>query len=315
MKYRVLIVGAGAVGVACAMSMMYSQIASHLILTDIKMDKAQGEALDLAHAAPLMGAPQVEALPMDALVPVDLCVITAGAKQHPGETRLELLARNAHAMREIAEAIERGGLPRVVVVVSNPVDVMTELLRARWEPLGVAVLGTGTVLDTTRLRSFISEKFAIHPSSVHAWVLGEHGDSSVSMLDSARVAGVPLREFCARNGVPFDDAWRDALTREVRGAAQEIIARKGATSHAIGAVTARIARAIARDERTVLTVSTYSKELSCTLGLPAIVGSHGATSLGLPECSARERSELAHSAEVVREAIAQARAHLDQRNS
>lgn len=285
---HVVVIGAGSVGVACASSMLASGLPRRLTLADLDHAKAEGEALDFAHAAPMLGGATVDAMPLAEVSGGELCVITAGAKQRPGESRLDLRTRNEEALDRIAERLEAGGLPRVCLVVTNPVDLATERLRRRWEGR-VHVLGTGTVLDTMRLRGLLSRRLAVSAESVHAWVVGEHGDSSVCLLDSARVAGVPLATFLERRGQALDEALRTSIESEVRGAAYRVIERKGATSHAIGVVVARIARAIARDERSVLPV-TVPVEPGVSFGAPAVVGRNGAEPAGPPELSPREKA-------------------------
>lgn len=302
-RREIVIVGSGAVGVAVASSVLHGHLAPRLVLADAVDAKAEGEALDFAHAAPLLGGAEVCAVPMDAVRGGDLCVITAGVKQRPGETRMQLFERNVEALSRIAALLERNGLPRVALVVTNPVDAMTELLRRRWAPRGVHVLGSGTVLDTMRLRRLLSERLRVSAESIHAHVVGEHGDSSVCLLDSARVGAVPLPEWCARAKKPLGPEERAQIVREVRGAAYSVIERKGATSHAIGVATARIVRAIVRDERAILPVSAPVDERTC-IGVPCVVGADGARAEGLPELSAAERGALEASLEAVRTACA-----------
>lgn len=297
---EIVVVGAGAVGVAIATSVLHGGLADRLILSDVVGEKAEGEALDFAHGAPLLGGATVEAVPLGRVRGGDVCIVTAGAKQRAGETRQDLLARNVTALHGIADRLEANGLPRVLLVVTNPVDTMTELLRRRFRGRDVVVLGSGTVLDTMRLRRVLAGRLGVAAGSVHAMVVGEHGDSSVCLLHAARVGGVPLAELLARAGTPLDDALRATLAKDVRGAAYEVIARKGATSHAIGVAAARIVRAIVRDEQAVLPV-TVPLDDEVSIGLPAAVGRRGAVALGLPEMSDDERAAWDRSVAAVRE--------------
>ncbi len=297
---HVSVVGAGAVGVACAVSILHARLTGRLSLYDLQAEKAEGEALDLAHGAPLLGGTRVDGGGLEQLESGDVCVVTAGAKQRPGEDRLALLARNEEALERIAETLERRGLPRVVVVVTNPVDPMTEALRRRLAGKGVAVLGSGTLLDTLRLRRAISVDLGISPESVHAHVVGEHGNSSVCLLDSGRAGGLPLAEAYRDRGLELDEDRRRALAVEVRGAAYRIIEKKGATSHAIGIAVARIVRAIVGDERVVLPVSAPVEAGTCA-GIPCVLGAEGARPLPLVGLSERESSELGKSLSVLRE--------------
>jgi L-lactate dehydrogenase len=303
-KIRVHIIGAGAVGVSCAVSILHSRLVSHLSLYDVLADKAQGEALDLAHGAPLLGGVKVDGGGLDQLEAADLCIVAAGAKQRPGEDRLSLLARNQKSLDEIAQLLERRGLPRVMVLVTNPVDLMTEAMRRRLEPKGVAVFGSGTLLDTLRFRNELSQILDVSAESIHASVVGEHGDSSVCLFDSGRCGGLPLAEAFQARGLEFTEERRHTLATNVRGAAYQIISRKGATSHAIGIAVARIIRAVVSDERVVLPVSAPVESAMCA-GVPCILGAHGASPLPLTALSPRERGEVDASFDILRRRCAE----------
>lgn len=305
-KIHVTVIGAGAVGVAAAVSLLHGRVASRLTLFDVVADKARGEALDLAHAAPLFGGATIEGGGHDDIHGGDLCIVTAGAKQRQGEDRLSLLARNEKALDDITEALERHPLPRVVLVVTNPVDVMTEAMRRRLAPKGVRVLGSGTLLDTLRLRHTLSGLLAISPESIHASVVGEHGDSSVCLLDSGRAGGLPLADAFRAKGIALDDELRRTLAANVRGAAYQIIARKGATSHAIGVAVARITRAIVADERVVLPVSAPIDGATCA-GIPCVLGADGASPLTLASLSDREQAEVDQSLAILKQRCAELR--------
>jgi L-lactate dehydrogenase len=302
----VTIIGAGSVGVACADAILHSGAAQRVSLFDMDAGKAEGEALDFAHVAPMLGHCQVDGGGMDQLAPgADICVITAGAKQRPGEGRLQLVDRNLEALESIATQLEARGLPRIALVVTNPVDVMTFALTKRWQAKGVAVLGTGTLLDSMRLRVTLARWLDVSGESVHAWVVGEHGDSSVPLLDSARVAGQPLPSYCERRGIRFSAQERRSFVDGVRGAAQEVIRKKGATCHAIGLVTARLVSALLSDEGVILPVSA-SVDGVCA-GVPARIGHVGPQVLGWPELSTLERSQLDVSLSILREACSRVR--------
>ncbi len=307
-QIHVSVVGAGAVGVACAVSILHARLAARLSLYDLQNEKAEGEALDLAHGAPLLGGTRVDGGGLEQVEAGDVCVVTAGAKQRPGEDRQALLARNEEALDRIAETLERRGLPRVVVVVTNPVDPMTEALRRRLSSKGVAVLGSGTLLDTLRLRRAISVDLGISAESVHAHVVGEHGDSSVCLLDSGRAGGLSLSEAYRDRGLSFDEERRRGLALEVRGAAYRIIEKKGATSHAIGIAVARIVRAIVADERVVLPVSAQVEPGTCA-GIPCVLGADGARPLPLLGLSERETTEVEKSLVVLRARSSELRKH------
>jgi L-lactate dehydrogenase len=293
------VIGAGSVGVAVVSAIVQGRLARRVSLFDMAASKAEGEALDFAHAAPLLDNVVVEGGGLEGAIGGDVCVITAGVKQREGESRVALLARNARAISSIAEALEARPLPRIAIVVTNPVDAMTTWLRARWASRGVTVVGSGTLLDTLRLRAHIARRLTVSAESVHAYVIGEHGDSSVSLLDSASAAGVTLAELANRRGVSWDeDVEWELAQRYVRQAANAVIARKGATCHAIGVSVARIVRAIAHHESAVLPLSVPYDDV--TISTPACIHGGGIDPLGVPTMSEREREAFAASLAAVR---------------
>jgi|SRR5579871_1855318 len=294
------IIGTGWVGSSVAISTLHAGIAQELLLHDARAAVAEGEAMDLAHGASFYPAATVRSADVDEMLAADAIVIAAGRGGRPDESRLDLLNDNARVIRALAERFRR--YDGLVVIVTNPVDVLTfEFARASGLP-HARVFGTGTMLDTARLRQMIGRTIGIEPQSVHAQVVGEHGDSEVVLWSSARAAGVPLARW---------PQWTaDVETRiaaNVRTAAYEIIQRKGATNHAIGLVTAALLRAALRDEHRVVTVSRV-QDGACglhdvALSLPAVVGRGGAAQVIAPETSDAERAALAHSADVLRQAI------------
>lgn len=305
---RVGIVGMGWVGSSVAISTLHAGIARELWLCDVKDGLAEGEAMDLAHGASFYPAARVRSAELGELYACDAVVIAAGRGGRPGESRLDLLRENAAIARGIAERLR--GTAGTIVVVTNPVDVLTRVVQEASGLPPERVLGTGTMLDTARLRQVVGRELAVDPRSVHAQVLGEHGDSEVVLWSSATVGGVPLR---ALEG--WTAAREDAIAREVRTAAYEIIRRKGATNHAIGLVTARLLGTILRDERRVLTVSRVhaAGELAevvpgggtdVALSLPAVVSAVGTARVLVPALDDAERARLARSADVLRAAWA-----------
>ena len=298
------IIGTGWVGASVAISTLHAGIAQELLLYDTRAAVAEGEAMDLAHGASFYPAAVVRATDIDEMLGADAVVIAAGRGGRPNESRLDLLNDNARIVRELA--VRFRSYDGIVVIVTNPVDVLTfEFARASRLP-PARVLGTGTMLDTARLRQTVGRTLGIDPQSVHAQVVGEHGDSEVVLWSSARAAGVPLAHW---------PTWTtDAEARiaaYVRSAAYEIIRRKGATNHAIGLVTAALLRAVMRDEHRVLTVSRVQEGAAgvrdVALSLPAIVARGGAAHVIAPEFSESERAALERSADVLRRAIAEMR--------
>jgi L-lactate dehydrogenase len=299
MKRRVAIVGTGWVGSSVAISTLHSGVADELLLHDVREAVAEGEAMDLAHGASFYPPAFVRTAAIEEMVDADVVVIAAGRGGRPGESRLDLLRDNAAMIVDIGKRLTRAR--GTVVVVSNPVDVLTQKMTEVSRLPAARVIGTGTMLDTARLKQVIGHVIHIDPHSIHAHVVGEHGDSEVVLWTAARVGGVPLRDWTGWN--PQRET---ALADDVRRAAHEIIRRKGATNHAIGLVTADLLRCILRDERRVLTVSRMQEGAlglkDVTLSLPAVVGSQGAGEVLEPEISVDERQRLERSADVLRKA-------------
>jgi L-lactate dehydrogenase len=303
MKRQVAIIGTGWVGSSVAISTLQLGAADELLLFDVREAVAEGEAMDLAHGASFYPPAAVRTATIEEMVDADVVVIAAGRGGRPGESRLELLRENAALVDEIGKRLSRAR--GTVVVVSNPVDVLTQRLTQVSGLPAARVMGTGTMLDTARLKQIIGQVIHIDPRSIHAHVVGEHGDSEVVLWTAARAGGVPLRAWAG-----WDPEREAALGNDVKGAAYEIIRRKGATNHAIGLVTADLLQCILRDERRVLTVSRMQEGAlgvrDVALSLPAVVGARGAAEVFEPEVSADERKRLQHSADVLRHAAAEA---------
>jgi len=233
-------------------------------------------------------------------------VLACGVAQRPGETRLQLLERNAEVFRDVLTRVMESAPEAILLVASNPVDVMTQVVtRMSGLPAG-RVIGSGTILDTARFRALLGEHLGVAPQSVHAYVLGEHGDSEVLVWSSARVGGVPILDFAGQAGRPLTEEAKARIDEGVRRAAYRIIEGKGATYHGIGAALARIIRAIRDDERMVLTLSSTSRAMEgldeVSLSLPRVLGAGGIGAELRPALSGEEREALRKSAEVLREA-------------
>ncbi len=297
---KIGIIGLGWVGTSVAHATLQTGVASEVLLNDLRADLAEGEAMDLRHGSSFFpGSVRIAAAAIEDMRDADAVVIAAGRGGKPGETRLELSRDNARVVRELAGRL--AGLRGILVLVTNPVDLMTEVATEASGLPPARVLGTGTLLDTTRLRQVLARELAVSSHSIHAQVVGEHGDSEVVLWSSARVGNRALRGW--QGWRPDDEA---RLADEVRCAAYEIIRRKGATNHAIGVVTAALLEWSLRDERRLLTVSRL-QEGACglrgvALSLPAVVGKEGAVRVVEPELDAREREALERSASVLREA-------------
>lgn len=301
MNRQVAIIGTGWVGSSVAISTLHSGVADELLLYDVREAVAEGEAMDLAHGASFYPQTVVRTAPVEDMVDADVVVIAAGRGGRPGESRLDLLRENAAMIADIGKRLMRAR--GCIVVVSNPVDVLTQRMTEVIGLPAARVIGTGTMLDTARLKQRIGRVVHVDPHSIHAHVVGEHGDSEVVLWTAARVGGVPLRAWAG-----WDVEREKTLADEVRRAAYEIIRRKGATNHAIGLVTADLLRCILRDERRVLTVSRVQEGAlgirNVALSLPAVVGSHGAADVLEPEIDPDELRRLEHSADVLRTANA-----------
>ena len=298
------ILGTGWVGASVAVSVLHAGFAGELLLADLRAELAEGEAMDLAHGAAFYPTAAVRAVPTDALVATDALVLAAGRGGKPGESRLDLLRDNARILRDVAVRLRdyRG----LVVVVTNPVDVLTYVVAESSGLPPERVIGTGTMLDTARLRQVVGETLRVAPQSVHAQVVGEHGDSEVVLWSSARAGGLPLRQWPG-----WDPSQEAPIAERVRRAAYEIIKRKGATNHAIGLVTAALLRSALRGERRVQTVSRVQTGAlglhDVALSLPTIVDAGGAVEVVPPELAPDERAALERSAEVLRGALASLR--------
>jgi L-lactate dehydrogenase len=299
MKRRVGIIGTGWVGSSVAISTLHSGVVDELLLYDVREAVAEGEAMDLAHGGSFYPPALVRTAAIDEMVDADVVVVAAGRGGRPGETRLDLLRENAALVGQLARRLAR--VRGTIIVVSNPVDVLTRRMREESGLPAARVVGTGTMLDTARLRQAIGHVIQIDPRSIHAHVAGEHGDSEVVLWSAARAGAVPLRKWAG-----WEPQRETALAEDVRRAAYEIIRRKGATNHAIGLVTADLLRCILRDERRVLTVSRVQEGAlglkDVALSLPTVVGSQGAAQVLEPEISADELQRLERSADVLRQA-------------
>jgi L-lactate dehydrogenase len=298
---RIGIIGTGWVGSSVAISTLHAGIAQELLLYDVKTSVAEGEAMDLSQGSSFYPPALVHPATLDDMRDTHAIVVAAGRGGRPGESRLDLLKDNAHVVRDLADHFR--SFAGTVIVVTNPVDVLThQFARASGLPLE-RVLGTGTMLDTARLKTVLSRTLHVAPQSIHAQVVGEHGDSEVVLWSTAMAAGVPLARW---PGWHSDDEAR--IASEVRTAAYEIIRRKGATNHAIGLVTVQLLQSIVRNERRVLTVSRVQNGAvgirDVALSLPTVVGANGGADVIAPDLNDRERESLERSAGTLRNAIA-----------
>ncbi|KAA3516890.1 L-lactate dehydrogenase [Agrobacterium vitis] len=302
---KVGIVGAGMVGSASAYALTMLGIASEIVLVDYNTDLAQAQAEDISHAVPFVSATLVRAGNYDDFVGAGVVIISAGVSQKPGETRLELLGRNAEVFRQVVDQVLAAAPNAILLIASNPVDIMTDIATRLSGLAPQRVIGSGTILDTARFRSLLGRYLEISPQSVHAYVLGEHGDSEVLAWSNAMVGAVPLMSFAEQAGKPVTDAVRSEIDAGVRRAADKIIKGKGATYYGIGAGLARIVKAIASDQRDVLSVSSVTAELAgvtnVAASVPRVIGSSGILMDLVPDLDETERIALAKSARMLKD--------------
>lgn len=304
---KVGVIGAGMVGSSAAYAVVMTGAASDVVLVDVNEKVAQAQAEDILHATPFASPARVSAGRYEQLQGAGAVFLCCGVAQRPGEARLQLLQRNASIFREVVSQVLAAAPDAVLVVASNPVDVMTDLTaRIARLPPG-RVLGSGTILDSARLRTLVGEHLGVAADSVHANVLGEHGDSEVLVWSSIRVGVFPLGSFAEQVGRPVTDQVKQQIDEQVRRAAYRIIEGKGATYFGIGAALARIVQAIRDDEKAVLTLSAPGGGNHLTgdvcLSLPRVLGSRGVEATLQPSLSAEEELALKRSAQVLQEAI------------
>ncbi|MCL4426386.1 MAG: L-lactate dehydrogenase [Firmicutes bacterium] len=292
-------------GSATAYALMISGLVGEMVLVDIDRKKAEGEAMDLAHGASFVSPMSICAGDFDHCRDADIIVFSAGANQKPGETRLDLIRKNLRVLQEVLPRIIDPEGKSILLVISNPVDVLTyAALKITGLPPN-RVLGSGTVLDSSRFRYLISEKCRVEARNIHAYVVGEHGDSEVPLWSLANIAGIGVEEFCCLDGLPFLN--KEEISHQVRRAGYEIIERKGATYYAIGLAVKRICEGIIRDENSILTVSSlidgeYGIRDVC-LSLPSVVNRTGRARTLAVSMTEEEDGALRNSARVLREAM------------
>ncbi|MCI1965167.1 MAG: L-lactate dehydrogenase [Oscillospiraceae bacterium] len=301
-------IGCGFVGAASAFSLMQSGLFSDMVLIDANHDKAEGEAMDLSHGAPFARPIEITAGSYDDIADCGLIVVTAGANQKPGETRLDLVHKNVGIFKQIIPEISKRKFEGILLIVSNPVDILTyTALKLSGFPPD-RVIGSGTVLDTARLKYLLGRHLGVDSRSVHAYIIGEHGDSELAVWSSANVSGVELNRFCEQDGHHNHKQNMQKLYEDVKNSAYEIIQKKGATYYGIAMSVRRIAECIMRDERSILPVSSligghYGLNGIC-MGVPTIVGSDGVERVVDIGLSGDEQLKLMHSAQELQKVLA-----------
>ncbi len=305
---KVAIIGCGFVGAACAFSIMQSGLFSEMVLIDSDRARAEGEALDISHGVPFAKPIKIFAGSYDDIKNASIVIITAGASQKEGETRLDLVKKNISIFKSIIPEIKKRQYDGIILVVSNPVDILTTVTLKLSGLQKNKILGSGTVLDSARLKYELGEYLNVDPRSVHSFIIGEHGDSEIVAWSGVNISGVSLDKFCEMRGYCLDhtEAMKQ-IAENVKNSAYEIITKKRATYYGIAMSVKRICEAIIRDEKSILPVSSmmngeYGLE-GVSLSMPAIVGKDGVETLVPIELSEEEIKLLQQSAEILKDVL------------
>lgn len=309
-KGKIVVIGAGFVGATTAYAICQSQIASELVLIDVNHDKAVGEALDLNHGLSLMGQMKITAGDYSDCKGADIIVVTAGANRKPGETRLDLARKNVSIMGSIIPNIMEHYDGAVIVNVSNPVDVLTYMIQRETGIPSHKVIGSGTVLDTSRLRYILSERLGVDVNDVHAMIIGEHGDSAVPVWSKANISGTPLDDFIKINALS-EALDKEKIYNEVQQSGATVIKNKGATYYAIALSVTKICKSILKNESSVLPVGalmngkTYGGITDVVINVPCIVNGQGISKVLELPLSKEEMEKFTASANKLKETIAE----------
>jgi len=310
MRYKgtkISIIGSGFVGSTTAFALMISGTASEIVIVDINKDKAEGEAMDLSHGVSFVKPVDIKAGDYKDTKDSDIVIITAGAAQKVGETRLDLVERNLSIFKSIVPEVVKYSPNSILLVVSNPVDILTYITYKLSGFPKERVIGSGTVLDTSRLKYILSENSGIDARNIHSYIIGEHGDSEIATWSLTNIAGKSMDEFCKNICKKCGGERKDEIHNSVKNAAYEIIEKKGATYYAVALAIRRIVEAIIRDENSILTVSTLLKGEygidDIYLGIPSIVGSSGVKKVLEVPLNKEELDKLQYSAKTLKELL------------
>lgn len=306
---KVAIIGCGFVGSASAFSLMQSGLFSEMVLIDANKERAEGEALDISHGVPFAKPMKIYAGDYDDIENASVVVITAGANQQQGETRLDLVKKNIAIYKSIIPEITKRNFNGILLIVSNPVDILTAVAQKLSGLPENRVIGSGTVLDTARLKYEIGEHLNVDMRSVHAFIIGEHGDSEIAAFSSANVSGIKLDDFCEmRNHFNHKEA-QEVIATKVKNSAYEIISKKKATYYGIAMAVKRICEAIVRDEKSILPISAimhgeYGID-GVALSMPAIIGKNGMETHVPIKLNDEEAEKLCNSAEILKKILSE----------
>ena len=306
---KAAIIGCGFVGSASAFALMQSGLFSELVLIDANHDKAEGEAMDIAHGLPLAGQMKIYAGDYDDIVDAAVIIVTAGAAQKPGETRLDLVNKNVNIFKSIIPEIAKRNYKGILLIVANPVDILTyTAVKLSGLPEN-RVIGSGTVLDTARLKYALGEHLEVDSRSVHSFIIGEHGDGEIVAWSSTNVSGIPVNDFCELRGHFNHEEAMHRIADDVKNSAYDIIEKKGATYYGIAMSVKRICECIMRDEKSILPISSmmhgeYGISDIC-LSMPTVVGREGVETRVPIQLNEQEESALSASAEQLSKVAAQ----------
>ena len=304
---KAVMVGCGFVGSASVFALMQSGLFSEIAMIDADMDKAEGEAMDISHGIPFAKHMRVYAGDYDDVRDAGIVIVTAGANQKPDETRLDLVHKNVGIFKSIIPEIASRDFKGILLVVANPVDILTAVAQKLSGLPENRVIGSGTVLDTGRLKTRISDHLGVDSRSVHAFIIGEHGDSEIAAFSSANVSGIPLNDFCEMKGHFNHDESEKFIAEDVKNAAYEIIQRKRATYFGVAMAVKRICECIVRDEKSILPVSTMMHGEQgiegVVLSMPCVVGGDGIETQVPIKLDEDEAKRLRESAAILKEII------------
>ncbi len=301
---KIAIIGCGFVGSSCAFALMQSGLCNEIVLIDSSYARAQGEALDLNHGMTFAQPITIYAGTYDDIQDAAMVIITAGAAQEPGETRLDLIHKNVGILSSIIPQMDTDNFKGILLIVSNPVDILTHVALQLSGLPAHRVIGSGTVLDSARFKYILGEHLGVDPRNVHARIIGEHGDSEIAVWSSATVSGLPIHDFCELRGHFEHEEAMERIAEDVKNAAYEIIEKKRATYYGIAMAVKRICEAVLRDEKSVLPVSHYQDGsqgiTDVVLSMPALVGAEGIECAVPLELSDAEAAALRRSADTLR---------------
>ena len=307
---KVGIVGSGMVGATSAYAIMMRKATSDIVLIDVNKKRSEAEAADIQHAVPFVHATDVYAGSYEDLADAKIIIIAAGASQKPGETRLMLMERNASILKEIISNVVKVNPRPIILVATNPVDIITHICVSIGKEFGIPatrIIGSGTTLDTARFRTLLGNHVGVDPQNIHAYVIGEHGDSEVLTWSNIDIGGVSFEDFTEYRKITFNEQVKAQIDSGVRNAAYKIIEGKGSTYYGIAAAIAKLVDVINRDNRAVLTVSTFKEDVegikNVTLSLPHLIGGEGDFGVLPIQLNIKEKTLLKQSAQIIREKI------------